>query len=184
MPGRIICLLAIAANVATADLITVDGLNADSDTGQLEGTPGGNGAGGVLEILSVTPPTGMLAITSLYRLSNVDIDGDGTFGESFDFALTFDQPTTDGTTASTIDFRDTRETFGIGTNEEFDPGESFRMSGLVLSDTSASHNVLFDGFTGIDFVSLSGLITYDGGSFTAAAGNHQGLALSPWQQSL
>jgi hypothetical protein len=159
-----------------AGLITVSELNADSDTGDLEGLPGGDGLGGSLSILGTTPTaSGLSAITVNYRLSNVDIDGDGTFAESFDFSITFDNASVGDDifgSQSTIDFGSTRETFGIGANEEFDPGEAFRLSGSVLSDTSATHDVSFDGFTSIDFVSLTGTITTDTDTFTAVAGDN------------
>ena len=162
-----------------AGLITVSDLNADSDAGELEGLPGGDGLGGSLSILGTTPTSGLSAIIVNYRLSNVDIDGDGAFTESFDFSITFDNATTGDDifgSGSTIDFGSTRETFGIGANEEFDPGEAFRLSGSVLSDSSDTHDVSFDGFTSIDFVSLTGTIATDIDTFTAVAGNN---ALTP-----
>lgn len=160
----------------SAGLITVMDMNADSDVGDLLGSPGNDGLGGALSILSVTPTTGAASVTATYRLADVDIDGDGNFNESFDFSITIDNAADGLFGSSTVDFQNSRDRFGIGGNEEFDPDESFRMSGAIISDTSATHAVTFDGFTAIEFESLSGTINVDGRSFTAGSGNN---ALTP-----
>ena len=77
----------------------------------------------------------------------MDLDGDGFFDEDFTFSVTFASPTD-------VRFSTSREVFGTGSGARIDPGDSFSLTVNVLGDSSATHDVSFDGVTEIAFEAL------------------------------
>ena len=139
---------AVLCASSEASLITISELNADTND-QLEGTLGGSGVdGGSTFSITTTPVTAQVASTTAeYLVGGVDLDGDGFFGEDFTFSVTF-------ASRGDVNFSDSREVFGTGPSASISINDSFSLSVTVLSDSSATHDVSFDGVTGIDFQSL------------------------------
>ena len=150
--------------------ISISDMNADSDSGQLEGTLAGTAINGTSTFAITAAPSIDASSPTFadYTVSGVDLDGDNSFSESFSFRITF-------SSSSNINFSSTRETLGVN-DETFDLGESFNMSLSILSDSSLTHEVSFTGFSTLDFISLTGTdlsVTSAGGNTTVTllAGN-------------
>ena len=162
--------LAVIGSVeaASASIISISGMNADSDSSELEGSLGGNGSDGT-SVLSISTGPATVASTSTfadYTISNVDLDDDSVFAENFSFRITFSSSSGNG-----VNFIDSREVFGIdgesSDNENFDIGESFTMAFSILSDSSLTDDVVFDGMSELDAVNLSGATV----GITSSSGN-------------
>lgn len=145
------CTLAMSCFRADAAIITITAMNADGNpASELEGLLGGSGTNGSSLFAIDTSPSAVasVSVNADYTVDNVDIDNDGTFAESFSFRVTFASP-------ENIDFQTSLESMGLGNNEVIDVDESFSMTFSVLSDTSVTHDVRFDGMSAIDFISMS-----------------------------
>lgn len=160
----------VAVASVHADIITISELNADTND-QLEGTLAGPGVnvGSAVSITSVPSSAQVASTTASYLVQGVDLDGDGLFSEDFAFSITLSSP-------QGILFSGTREVFGTGVGAGIDFNESFSIAVNVVSDTSATHDVSFDGVFEIDFESLvdaNFAVTDSSGTdtFIADAGN-------------
>ncbi|EMI57345.1 PEP-CTERM bacterial domain protein [Rhodopirellula sallentina SM41] len=76
------------------------------------------------------------------------MNDDNSFNESFVFDLTFSSP-------NDINFTTSLETMGLGGDGQITLGESFTMTFDIVSDTSATHDVVFDGVSEVDFINLA-----------------------------
>ena len=141
---------------SVAAIITIENMNADVQS-QLEGDLGGSGVDGGTSLLTIdaNPSVAASATTFAdYTVSNVDLDDNATFTDSFTFRIVFSSASGAG-----VNFGSTLETMGVdgenSGNETFDLNESFTMAYTIISDTSATHDVAFDGMSAVDFVSMS-----------------------------
>ena len=141
--------------VANATVITISGLNAQDDGAgagsmpdefNLSGSGVGGGSNMTIDVLPDT--TSGTPRTARYTVIDVDLDGNGSFTESFSFTISFES-------ASNIDFSNTREVMGVN-DELFNPGESFSMSVDSITDSSESVRVRYDGISEVDFQSMAG----------------------------
>ena len=150
-----------------ANLVTISEMNADTND-ELEGTLGGSGVdgGSAFSITTVPSVTQVASAMAEYLVEDVDLDGDGVFDEDFAFSVTFASP--DG-----VNFSDSREVFGAGPSAVILSDDSISLTVSVLSDSSATHDVSFDGITGIDFQSLQDA----GFAVTDAAGTENFIAV-------
>ncbi len=142
----------VACVTANASIVTIADMNADDEGSgnQLEGTLGGTGVGGSsgFSITSGVVSTQSSSTSATYLVTDVDLDDDNVFAESFSFSITF-------ASASGINFSSSQETFGVD-DESVSLNESFSLTFDLLSDSSSTHDVVFDGLSSIDFVSLTG----------------------------
>ena len=138
----------VAVASVHADIITISELNADTND-QLEGTLAGPGVnvGSAVSITSVPTLAQVASTTASYLVQGVDLDGDGLFSEDFEFSITLSSD-------DDILFSTSREVFGTGSNATIFLNDSFSVAVDVVSDTSTTHDVSFDGVFEIDFQSL------------------------------
>lgn len=151
MKSYLIPLMMIAGTLTSFGTnISMLAINADNDGSAIEGTFAGNGtsASSAYSFLAGPSAEAVASTFADYAVSGVDIDGDNIFEESFSFRISF-------SSATNINFSASLETLGAG-DESLSLNESFALSVEVLNDSSLSHDVQFDGFSSLDFISLSG----------------------------
>ena len=160
--------LVSTCSVLSATSILISDMNADV-SGSLEGSLSGSGTNGSSAFdIDSTPSVDQVASTFAdYTVTGVDIDGNASFTENFSFRITFSSP-------DDINFSTTLETMGLGDDELISLNESFTMTISILSDSSATHDVTFDGMTAVDFISMSetdlSIVSSSGNSTVTLAG--------------
>ncbi|WP_160168091.1 PEP-CTERM sorting domain-containing protein [Rhodopirellula sallentina] len=150
---RVAAFVLLLAAECQSSVITIVDMNADgnpSSGAELEGTVGGNGTDGTSSFAINTAPSSVQvgSTSARFTVSNVDLNDDNSFNESFVFDLTFSSP-------NDINFTTSLETMGLGGDGQITLGESFTMTFDIVSDTSATHDVVFDGVSEVDFINLA-----------------------------